>query len=106
MGRTVNQPKPRTITPSFASIRRTSRQRAIDLAGSVLAKPDQFLSAQELEEPRQRFSRMSLTALYDDYHAAWTPYKMEHGGKQAAQSGVHSGTGAGVEAVEEGVVSS
>jgi hypothetical protein len=81
MGRTVNQPKPRTITPSFASIRRTSRQRAIDLAGSVLAKPDQFLSAQELEEPRQRFSRMSLTALYDDYHAAWTPYKMEHGGK-------------------------
>jgi hypothetical protein len=46
-----------------------------------LANPDQLLFAQELEELRQRFSRMSLTALRDVYFAAWTRCKMEDGGK-------------------------
>ena len=49
--------------------------------GEQMAKSDQPLSNQELEELRQRFSRMSMTALADAYHAAWTRCKMEHGGK-------------------------
>lgn len=54
--------------------------------GRQLAKrpdfsPDRPLSAQQLDELRQRFSRMSMTGLYDAYHAAWTRCKMERDGK-------------------------
>jgi hypothetical protein len=43
---------------------------------------DPPLSKEQLESLRQQLSRMSLTALYDLYFAAWTRCKMERDGKQ------------------------
>jgi hypothetical protein len=42
---------------------------------------DQPLNQEQLEDLRQRFARMSITALSDAYHAAWLRCKMEPGGK-------------------------
>jgi len=38
---------------------------------------DDSLTKEQLESLRQQLSRMSLTALYDAYYAAWTGCRME-----------------------------
>ncbi|HLK50560.1 MAG TPA: hypothetical protein VKT49_20610 [Bryobacteraceae bacterium] len=43
--------------------------------------PDPPLTRQQLADLRAQLSRMSMTALYDAYFAAWTRCKMESGGK-------------------------
>lgn len=44
-------------------------------------RPDHPLTPEQLGALRQRFSRMSITALYDAYYAAWTRCRMESNGR-------------------------
>ena len=43
--------------------------------------PDPPLNAEQLANLRRQFARLSVTGLYDAYHAAWVRCKVERNGR-------------------------
>jgi hypothetical protein len=43
--------------------------------------PDSPLTPEQIENLRRQFSRLSITGLYDAYHAAWLRCQVERNGK-------------------------
>lgn len=57
------------------------------MATPPASSPDRPLRPEQLADLRRQFGKLSMTALYDAYHAAWIRCKVEQNGR--APSAAH-----------------